>query len=318
MRGNWVIVAGGFNSSVGILLVHASTYSALARELTEVSIPQSEFFSFTHWLNAWKEVKAEGFNSSVGILLVHAAKTLHVPVLELSRFNSSVGILLVHAKDDGVMDDTVTTFQFLSRNSSRSRTDRLDGAPDKSDGFNSSVGILLVHACRVVQAGARDLSRFNSSVGILLVHAGCRSGISYTPSRFQFLSRNSSRSRYFDLTCSGKSLSVSIPQSEFFSFTRTLRPGCPRYALQFQFLSRNSSRSRGLRSRQVLLLSQVSIPQSEFFSFTRTKTSASLGETSCFNSSVGILLVHARGLRFCKTHGREFQFLSRNSSRSRC
>ena len=159
-------------------------------------------------------------------------------------------------------------FQFLSRNSSRSRMTMRKIARDFIACFNSSVGILLVHAFDSLWLSARMPS-------------------------FQFLSRNSSRSRQRSRNATQRNRAVSIPQSEFFSFTPPTRCGT---------IHRN-------------LL--VSIPQSEFFSFTPGWRIEIQRNGNGFNSSVGILLVHAQS-RMAQTPRRaRFQFLSRNSSRSR-
>ena len=134
-------------------------------------------------------------------------------------------------------------FQFLSRNSSRSRIrfalaigpDAVVSIPQseffsftpkepqchtkKPRSFNSSVGILLVHAAHAVRNNPSKSTRFNSSVGILLVHARLAHRDPAQWQRFQFLSRNSSRSRPKPNGANAASRSVSIPQSEFFSFT---------------------------------------------------------------------------------------------------
>ena len=135
-------------------------------------------------------------------------------------------------------------FQFLSRNSSRSRRQYLSIRTSRRSGFNSSVGILLVHAP---------------------VHRGLCAG----NTEFQFLSRNSSRSRTFATQIYAGNPTVSIPQSEFFSFTPNAMP------------------------RRIPVNSRVSIPQSEFFSFTPWCKSFHKEFEWRFNSSVGILLVHA-------------------------
>ena len=218
-----------------------------ARETTarlQVSIPQSEFFSFTQGNGAIFLRTKNGFNSSVGILLVHAYKATNC-VIQFVGFNSSVGILLVHAFDASLRHGWNLRFQFLSRNSSRSRAEQRPGRPHGYRCFNSSVGILLVHARRQnVVAGWVE--------------------------------------------------NVSIPQSEFFSFTPTLMAFTYTGNLEFQFLSRNSSRSRKNLRYPRLLRRSVSIPQSEFFSFTQELIER-YGPDSLpsFNSSVGILLVHA-------------------------
>ena len=139
---------------------------------------------------------------------------------KISGFNSSVGILLVHARLSNCPRSNPRLFQFLSRNSSRSRTRRRRAICKINHGFNSSVGILLVHALWYwwlplpfsgfqflsrnssrsrefqIHRRTRDTAGFNSSVGILLVHA-------YTVEAWD--KENGTK--------------VSIPQSEFFSFT---------------------------------------------------------------------------------------------------
>ena len=91
----------------------------------QVSIPQSEFFSFTHCPRASTRVLLPGFNSSVGILLVHAAARLLKQLGSLkvsipqSEFFSFTLVVPVHVATLHRM------FQFLSRNSSRSRAIRI-------------------------------------------------------------------------------------------------------------------------------------------------------------------------------------------------
>ena len=183
-----------------------------------------------------------GFNSSVGILLVHAWLSKRLCAMSGS-FNSSVGILLVHAVFDDAIQLPRLGFQFLSRNSSRSRQ-------------------------RMTEPQTIYITCFNSSVGILLVHALEPLAVDRPVSEFQFLSRNSSRSRSWGPGITAVRGAVSIPQSEFFSFTRLRLTALLTIYPLFQFLSRNSSRSRYSMDGEWGVRCPVSIPQSEFFSFT--------------------------------------------------
>ena len=121
-------------------------YTAISDQVPDkVSIPQSEFFSFTRFGHVVLRVGHRCFNSSVGILLVHALAT-GLGGHAARGFNSSVGILLVHA----------------GLNSRSSRRTAFVSIP-QSEFFSFTLPML----CRRQQ----HLGRFNSSVGILLVHA---------------------------------------------------------------------------------------------------------------------------------------------------
>ena len=158
---------------------------------------------------------------------------------------------------------------------------------------------------------------FNSSVGILLVHAFQRGSMGKVILLFQFLSRNSSRSRwafvvlwYFPIWGFNSSVGILLVHAILdYQYEFTDR--------KFQFLSRNSSRSRATGSFARRSGRRVSIPQSEFFSFTPRKAARSRPTPRGFNSSVGILLVHAILDLKSRRPWLPFQFLSRNSSRSR-
>ncbi len=256
-----------------------------------VSIPQSEFCAFTLLLLALVLVMAWSFNSSVGILCVHASSywldtACRVEFQFLSRnsvrsrlssmsksprptssFNSSVGILCVHAQLDRRTPPRRGAFQFLSRNSVRSR--RVSKIMSMS---GAMVSIPQSEFCaftlRLRIASRGDYPCFNSSVGILCVHAVSARSHARHCSWFQFLSRNSVRSRQISLERRCRLRKVSIPQSEFCAFT---------------------PRSTGM----IRALPKVSIPQSEFCAFTLSIRVLSLVWSACFNSSVGILCVHA-------------------------
>jgi len=88
-------------------------------------------------------------------------------------------------------------FQFLGRNSGRSDLPARGSTARRRMGFNSSVGILVVRTYIAKGNACYNQKSFNSSVGILVV-----------------------RTQQIE-TESGKSLLVSIPRSEFWSFGHT-------------------------------------------------------------------------------------------------
>jgi len=308
---------GGFNSSVGILVVRTSAWICEVRALRRVSIPRSEFWSFGLVLQGVKRVgdapvsipRSEFW--SFGLI---PGRALVGTVL---RFNSSVGILVVRTAKSQIEHWIGEQFQFLGRNSGRSDSRRRARSRTRRVGFNSSVGILVV---RTYEREDEFLSEFE----------------------FQFLGRNSGRSD--DLSwqeVKAELDTVSIPRSEFWSFgrrrrrirhrlnprfnssvgilvVRTRRPSrpSPRLQCRFQFLGRNSGRSDAAVYRERRGGGAVSIPRSEFWSFGPGAARRAGDNPTSFNSSVGILVVRTTRVVRGSRKQRAFQFLGRNSGRS--
>jgi len=166
-----------------------------------VSIPRSEFWSFGRHGLTCQSYKSHSFNSSVGILVVRTRRRDRCRWRLPASFNSSVGILVVR------------TWNGCSV---------LRG---QGSSFNSSVGILVVRT-PPLERRVGPPACFNSSVGILVVRTRESVPICCILHLFQFLGRNSGRSDFGSPTETIRTVEVSIPRSEFWSFGPRYRFRC--------------------------------------------------------------------------------------------